>query len=147
MQGDFAPNAITMAQRALAQYGRLGATRIYQAPSVGVLPAPLGSTSQSVPITWRTNGIVVAMYGQTLDGLASSFAGVSARVQIGGSEDLFTDGNTGVFVPLLALFGNAQNWFPIMRQTYKTQVWSVSFRNDSGIAQTPSLQFAVVEQD
>jgi len=145
MDGDFAPNPIEMARRSLAAYGRVGATRIYQAPAVGSVAA--GATSQAVPITWRRDGIVVAMYGQTADGAAASFAAMAARVQIGGSEDLFTDGNTGVFVPMLALFGSAQNWFPLMRRVYKTQVWSVSFQNTSGGALTPSLMFAMVEAE
>lgn len=144
MRGDFAPTPIEIAQRLASQYGRLGATRIYQAPSVGAVAA--GATSQSVPITWRTDGLVIAMYGQTLDGAVASLAGMSVRVQIGGSEDLFTDGNTGVAVPMLALFGQAQNWFPLMRACYKTEVWSVSFVNATAGALTPSVQFAVVEK-
>ena len=144
MHGDFGPNAITLAQRLVSQSGRLGATRIYQAPAVGSVAN--GATSQAVPITWRTDGIVIAMYGQTLDGAVASLAGMALRVQLGGSEDLFTDGNTGVAVPMLSLFGQAQNWFPLMRQCYKTQVWSVSFTNTSGGALTPSVQFAVIEK-
>jgi hypothetical protein len=67
------------------------------------------------------------------------------RVRIGGNEDLFTDGQSGVFVPMLALFGQTQNWFPLWRRATPGVDWTITYKNQSG-AQTaiPSFILAFI---
>lgn len=141
---DWPPNVLEAIQRQVSQFGRTGSTKIYAVPDLGA-PLALGApitTSQPQTITFRENGVLIAMYGQELSGTAPKFATTRVRVQIGGSEDLFTDGQSGVFLSLLSLFGGAQNWYPIWRRVTPGVRWVVTYQNlDTVATATPSAQF------
>lgn len=138
------PQPLELAQLQLAQFGRLGAQRVYQFPEVAALNP--GTTSQQQSVRFRTSGIVTGIYGATLAGTQLQLAEIGVKVLIGGSEALFTDGSADVFVPLVALVGGAQNWFALNRRVYDGQSWTVQYLNRSGASViTPFLQLSVVE--
>lgn len=142
-QQDWPNNVLEAIQRQVSQFGRTGATKIYAVPDVTAIAA--SGTSQPQTVTFREAGVVIAMYGQELAGTAPKFAQTRVRVQIGGSEDIFTDGQSGVFVSMLSLFGGAQNWFPLWRRAVPAVRWIVTYQNlDAGATATPSLQFALL---
>lgn len=143
MGGEALPHYVELMQRQLSQFGRIGATRIVATPDVAAIAA--STTSQPQVINWRDDGIVVALYGSELAGTAPKFAMTRVRVQVSGSEDLFTDGQAGVFISMLALFGGAQNWFPILRRVRRGVQWVVTYQNqDAGATATPSTSFAFI---
>lgn len=146
MQGDFPPNVVELIQRQLSQFGRVGATKIYIAPALSAaIAAVAGTTGGPTNIRFREPGTVIAIYGQEQAGTAPKFATTEVRIQVGGSEDLFTDGEVGAFVPLLALFGGALNWFPMWRRAQPGVDWLVTWRNQSGAATAiPTLCLAFV---
>jgi hypothetical protein len=85
------------------------------------------------------------MYGQELSGTAAKFASTTVRVQLGGQEDLFTDGNSGVGVSMLSLFGGAQNWFPLWRRVIPGVNWVITYGNNDSLAvAVPSVQFGFI---
>lgn len=135
----FPPNVVELIQRQVSQFGRVGATKIYTAPALAAAIAA-GASVESVPVTirFREPGTVIALYGQEVAGTAAKFATTDIRVQIGGTEDLFTDGQQGTFVPMLGLFGGALNWFPLWRRALPGVDWVFTFRNrDAGATATP----------
>ncbi len=146
MFGDFPANTIELIQRQLSQFGRVGATKVYRAPALtAALAAVAGTVSTPQNIRFREPGTVIACYGQEQAGTSASFATTEVRVQIGGQEDLFTDGNVGTFVPMLALFGGPNNWFPLWRRAQPGVDWTVTYRNQSGSATAiPSLMLAFI---
>lgn len=134
MNGDFPPNVVELIQRQLSQFGRVGATKIYAVPTLSSTVAAASSVTtpqQSTPqsIRFREPGTVIALYGQALAGTPASFAGTEVRVQIGGQEDIFTDGQAGVYVPMLALFGPNLNWFPLWRRASPGVDWVITYQN------------------
>lgn len=141
----FPPNVIELIQRQLSQFGRVGATKIYRAPALsGPMAALAGTEVSPGPMRIKEPGTMIAMYGQELAGTAAQFAATEVRVQIGGNEDLFTDGQSGAFVPMLALFGGAQNWFPIWRRAKPGTDWFITYRSADAVAKTPSVYFAFI---
>lgn len=140
MPTDFPPSYIDLTQRQLSQYGRVGATRVYRTPVIAAIGA--GLDSNPVPIQFREPGIVIAAYGQEIAGTVANLAGTEVRVQVGGTEDLFTDGTAGQFVPLLALFGSTQNWFPMLRRAVPGIDWQITFRNRTAGNVTPVFALA-----
>jgi len=145
-RNDFPPALIEQARRRIGAFGRIGATRIYRVPPLPAVLAP-GDQSSQIPVRFRVDGVVLAMYGQESESATNaSAAQASARIQISGSEDLFTDGQSGAFVNFLALFGPTQNWFPIERRVYTGQDWTTTYQNE-GVAGdiNPQIFFAVLE--
>ena len=144
MQGEWPPNVIETIMRQVSQFGRTGATKIYAVPSLGV-SVPASSSLQAQPLQFREPGVVIAMYGQELSGTAAKFASTTVRVQLGGQEDLFTDGNSGVGVSMLSLFGGAQNWFPLWRRVIPGVNWVITYGNNDSLAvAVPSVQFGFI---
>lgn len=144
MQGEWPPNVIEAIMRQVSQYGRTGSTKIMAVPALSAAIA-ISSTVQAQPLQFRESGVVIAMYGQELAGTAAKFASTTVRVQIGGQEDLFSDGNAGVGVSMLALFGGAQNWFPLWRRVIPGVNWVVTYGNNDGAATaTPSCFFGFI---
>lgn len=126
-----------------------GANRLYRVPSpstnIGSGSPSSPTTIAAIPIRFRKPGIAVAMYGQVLSAVAADAAGLEVRVQLGGTRDLFTDGDSGTFVPYFALFGSSQNWFPLDLGVTEGQDWSVTWRNVGSNAVMPSLIISVFE--
>ncbi len=131
MLADFPQNVFGLLQQQLASMGRIGATRLLVTTDVAS-PA-VGQASTPVPVRFTKRGIVLAMYGQETDtATPAAFAQCGVRCQIGGTEDLFVDGQGGPsFAPMLALFGGVNNWFPLMRRAVPGTDWVFTFRNDT----------------
>ena len=141
---DFPRNILALAQQTLALMGRVGATRVYTTPPVTALPGP-GTISQPAAVRFTTPGWVLAMYGQeSQQATPASYARTGVRVQIGGDQDLFIDGNGGPsYGSMLALFGGVNNWFPLVRRVVQGDLWITTFRNnDPALAITPEVEFA-----
>lgn len=131
--GEFPPNVIELIQRQLSQFGRVGATKIYMTPGLSAaIAAVAGTQGGPVNIRFREPGTVIALYGQEQAGTTAKFATTEVRIQIGGQEDLITDGQSGTFAPMLALFGPNLNWFPLWRRAVPGVDWTFTYRNQSG---------------
>lgn len=147
--GEFPPNVVELIQRGLTQFGRVGATKGIIAPA---LSAPVAAAGAGGPglggpsqIRFLEDGVVVAMYGQEQAGTVASFASTEVQVKIGGSENLFTDGQAGTFAPLLALFGPNLNWWPLWRRVDNGDIWTVNWRNQNVAATAiPTLMLAFI---
>jgi hypothetical protein len=137
------PHAVEMQARYLAQFGRVGATRVYKWDETGTIAA--GAVAQPPAVRFRKTGLVIGVYGCALDGLFPSQAGMAAKITIGGSEELFTNGQSGQFISFLTLFGFSQNWFPVNRLVYDGNDWTVQFRNRTAGPIEPELCLAVIE--
>lgn len=146
MNGDYPPNVVELIQRQLSQFGRVGSTKVYAAPALAAaIAAVAGTESQPVAIRFREPGTVIAAYGQEQAGTTAKFATTEVRVRIGGQEDLFTDGQSGAFLPMLMLFGPNLNWFPLWRRAIPGVDWTVTYRNQSGAATAiPSFGLAFI---
>jgi hypothetical protein len=145
-------SVIDAAQRTLALYGRLGATRIVRVAPLGapIAVAPsstVPTVSTAIPVQWREDGVVLAAYGQERTGTVAKFASTEARIQISGSEDLISDGTNGTFMPFLAMFGPNVNWFPFTRKVRSGVNWTVTYRNtDTAAVCNPDLIFAFIAE-
>lgn len=144
MNGDFPPNVVDLIQRQLSQFGRVGSTKIYVFPALAGTLAGGGTISAPSNIRFREPGTVIALYGQELAGTVAAFAATAIRIQVGGQEDLFTDGNSGTFIPMLAAFGPTVNWFPLWRRAIPGVDWTITFQNNAGSAITPSAMLAFI---
>lgn len=142
-------SVIETAQKQLAMYGRAGATRIIKVPALSVaVPAGLGQQAAAPPLPWKTNGTVIAMYGQERTGTVAKFAQSEIRVQVGGDEDLCSNGTAGDFFPMLAVFGPNLNWFPLTRRVSRGVNWQITYQNqDAGAAMNPTVLFAFISDD
>lgn len=141
------PPAVQWAQQQLAQYGRVGATKIVVVPALAaVLPAALGSVVSAPNLTWRKPGTVIALYGQERTATAVKLAGTEFQLQFSGEEFFVTNGSGSDFFPMLGLVGGATNWFPITRRVDDGHVWTASYRQRdvAGTTSDPTIGFAVI---
>jgi len=77
-----------------------GATRYWQTPSFGTVANGTDSTPQ--PVRFTRDGFVTSFMGSLASGAVADYGGSSLRVQLGGTEDLFVDGQGGpAFFPFL----------------------------------------------
>ncbi len=146
MNGDFPKHVFDLLQQQLASTGRAGATRYFLTPDVAS-PAAVGGLSVPASIRFTERGIALAMYGQETDtATAAAFAQCAVRCQIGGTEDLFVDGQGGpAFAPMLALFGGVNNWTPLLRRVTPGVDWTFTFRNDTAAGTIdPKVIIAVI---
>jgi hypothetical protein len=146
MIADFPKHVFDLLQQQLATTGRIGATRYFLTPNVAS-PAAAGGISTPVSIRFTQKGIALAMYGQeTATATAALYAQTAFRCQIGGTEDLFVDGQGGpAFLPMLAAFGGVNNWTPLLRRVTPGVDWTFTFRNDTAAgAIVPRIVIAVI---
>lgn len=146
MLADFPKNVFDMLQQQLAQTGRIGATRYFVTSAVAS-PTAAGGISAPVPVRFNVRGVALAMYGQETDtATVAAYAQCAVRVQIGGTEDLFVDGQGGpAFAPMLALFGGVSNWTPLMRQVQPGVDWVFTFQNNTAAGTiNPKIVLAVI---
>lgn len=116
----------------------VGATQYYQAPPFGALLTLTTSTPQTIRYT--RPGWVYGIMGQTDAGTAASYAGTTLRVQIGGTEDLFIDGQGGpAFSPFLALFGGTPNAQRCLRRVGDGVLWTFTVANGTAGTVTPTV--------
>lgn len=146
MNGDFPKHVFDLLQQQMASTGRVGATRFVLTPDV-TSPAAAGGISAPSSIRFNVNGIALCMQGQE-GALATSvsFAQCAFRCQIGGTEDLFIDGQGGpAFFPMLLAFGGVNNWMPLMRRVREADLWTFTFQNNLAAGTiTPKIAIAVI---
>jgi len=145
MNTDHPIPAIAWAQAQLAQYGRIGSTRIMKVPDLAAPIAGVAGTVVAAPLlTFRDAGTVIALYSQELAGTVAKFASTEIRVQFSGDEDLISNGSGGDFAAILALCGPNVNWYPITRRVARGDNWAISWRNQSASTATPQCLFGFI---
>lgn len=128
------PNVIESILRQVSQWGPIPGTKAWKVPALGTSVAVASAATtptiaQAPPLQWREPGFVCAMKGSEQSGTGARFAKTGIRIQIGGQEDIFSDGNSGVDLSLLTLFGGALNWLPLWRRVVPGVNWVVSWYN------------------
>lgn len=128
---DFPKHVFDMLQQQLAATGRIGGTKYFLTSDVGS-PAAAGGISTPVPMRFNVSGIALCIQGQeTETATPATYAQTAFRCQIGGTEDLFVDGQGGpAFMPMLLAFGGVNNWMPIMRRVRPGVDWVFTFQNN-----------------
>lgn len=146
MMNQFPKHVFDLLQQQLASTGRIGGTRYFLTPDV-VSPAAAGGVSAPASIRFNVEGIALCIQGQETDtATAAAFAQCAFRCQIGGTEDLFVDGQGGpAFMPMLLAFGGVNNWMPTMRWVRPGVDWSFSFKNNTAAGTiNPKIMVAVL---
>jgi hypothetical protein len=133
-------------QQQLATTGRIGGTRYFLTSNVAS-PAAAGGISVPAPVRFNVEGIALCIQGQETDtATAPAFAQTAFRCQIGGTEDLFVDGQGGpAFMPMLLAFGGVNNWLPTMRWVKPGVDWVFTFQNNQAAGTiNPKIMIAVI---
>ena len=152
----FPKHVFDLLQQQLATTGRIGGTRYFLTSdvaspdaaggrSISASPDRLGS--HPVPVRFNVEGIALCIQGQEgATATAASFAQCSFRTQIGGTEDLFVDGQGGpAFMPMLLAFGGVNNWMPTMRWVQPGVDWVFTFQNNTAAGTiNPKIMIAVI---
>lgn len=150
MNGDFPKHVYDLLMQQMASMGRVGATRFFLSPDVAS-PAAAGGISAPSSIRFNVNGIALCIQGQEGQTASSaSFAQCAFRCQIGGTEDLFVDGQGGpASMPMLLAFGGVNNWMSVMRRIREADLWTFTFTNNTAAGViTPKIAVAVIsDQD
>jgi hypothetical protein len=104
----------------------LGVTHIVRVQGVTGLNST-APTTEKLKIEWPGGrGLIRSVFAGTLDGDLASLSKVSLRMLINGSDDLFTDGESPAFVPLIAFQAANHNWFRLKDyEVTAQQRWSV----------------------
>lgn len=147
MIGDFPKHVFDLLNQQLANTGRIGATRYFVTSALASSPSALGGESVPVPVRFNVNGIALCIQGQeAVLATPASFAQCSFRCQIGGTEDLFVDGQGGPsFMPMLLAFGGVNNWMPMMRRVKPGVDWIFTFKNNTAAGTiNPTIVIAVI---
>jgi len=144
MIADFPKHVFDLLQQQLASTGRIGATRYFVSPDVASPAAGAVSTPSTIRFTER--GIALALYGQEGEFATQlTFAGTGVRCQIGGTEDLFVDGQGGpAFASMLTLFGGQNCWTPLVRRVTPGTDWTFTFRNRTAGVIAPSVTIGFI---
>lgn len=119
--------------RQLAGTGlRLAGTRVMTAPALAAAMAA-GANVLGGPVSLHFNepGTVLALVAQELAGTLPKYATTEVRIQIG-DDDVFSDGRTGTFMPLLAMLGPTQGYFPLIKRADQNLDWTITWRNQDG---------------
>jgi hypothetical protein len=142
----FPKHVFDMLQQQLATTGRIGGTRYFLTSTLATSPAAGGGISVPVPVRFNVEGLALCIQGQEITGTPAAFAQCSFRTQIGGTEDLFVDGQGGpAFMPMLLAFGGVNNWMPTMRWVVPGVDWVFSFQNNTAAGTiNPKVMIAVI---
>jgi hypothetical protein len=111
------------------------------------MAAVAGTEVQAPMLRFTKGGIIFALYAQEELATAVSYATTEIKVAIGGSDNLFNDGSAPAFVPLLALVGGAQNWYPLWRRVIPGVDWQITYRTSNAVAKTPSCFFSFISDE
>jgi hypothetical protein len=111
----------------------LGATHIIRVTAIDPAGIAAGATTQTLKIEWPGGrGVIRSIYAGTSDGLVASLSSISLRVTVNGTDDLFTDGESPAFVPLVAFQSQNHNWFRLRDyEVTAQQRWTVQLRNEN----------------
>jgi len=126
---------------------KAGATRYFQTPPFGAVAALTDSVPQ--PIRFTRFGYVVSILGSIQSGAVADYAATTLRVQIGGTEDLFVDGQGGpAFVPFLALFGGIVNERRCLRRVAPGDLWTFTCHDNAAAGSvTPLVQVSFLDDE
>jgi hypothetical protein len=121
-----------------------GATRYFKTPPFGSVSANTLSSPQ--PIRFTRDGFVTSYFGQIQSGAAADYGAAALRVQIGGSEDLYVDGQGGpAFCGYLELFGGVPAKQRLVRRVVRGDLWVFTVQNlyptTTAITPTVTLSF------
>jgi len=112
------------------------------------LSAPVG-LSQSINLTWPTDGMLVAIAGTTQDGLLASMAGVGIQIVVDGQYNLISSGaNQGSsYVPLAQVSGanSTLGRYLVKKEFRQATSWSVFLQNNTGAAVPVDLRFDYID--
>lgn len=123
-----------------------GAHRLIRVPSPGTMQPE--TTSQTTRVVWPQSGRVLAVRAFALDpqgdiAVDTASGLVSAAILIDGETALFSNGESGDFIPLLAFSPGAAPWFQIEVPVIANRPWQITFRNLSvDFPLRPELVFA-----
>ena len=139
-------NISALARQRLTGLSR-GANRVYRVPALAAALSVALSPVQAKPIRIRTNGIMIGLNIQVQDALAASLAALEVRIQIAGTVDLFTDGESGVFMPAYMLCGAQGFWYPLDVPVEKGLDIFCTWQEITGGPATcvPSIAFNILE--
>jgi hypothetical protein len=105
--------------------------------------------TSNVQLTYPTDGYLVGIRATTEDGAAASASGLLLRVQVDGSEDLFSSGqgNGAGYVAFSQISGqNSQlGSYMICRPFWQASAWVVSFNNTTGSNLVADVTFDIVD--
>ena len=143
---NFPPNVLALVQQQLSFLGEIGATKVLTVPRLSAaIAAGVGNVSPPQTVYIREPGTIIALQCSELRGTAAGYAEVGIGVQIGGTTNLFTDGQVGTFVPLLELVGGANRSFGLLRRAEPNVNWVVQYTNFSAVnAANPSASFLFI---
>lgn len=121
----------------------------------GITPAAalgVGTTQAAVPVKWPQSCYVVGITFGTIEGTPAALNAMSVRIQVEGTLDIFTDGNSGAFLHVGSL-GSSQGigqgaYYPFIRWADQSTTWQVTVKNEApggGATITPVVQFLIVD--
>ena len=123
-----------------------GANRYYRVPPVSSAISA-GTSSSPLQVRLRSPGIIVALYGQVQSATDADAATTEFRIQLAGTRDIITDGDSGTFMPFLTAFGKGQQWLPLDIPSVEGLDITVTYRVvTGGNSATPSITFGIFEQ-
>lgn len=140
---EFPPAIVALIHRQLAQYGRMGADTVYRIPELNAALTP-GLTRTATPLRFNKAGYILAMYGTTDVATAPANARTAIQLEFGSTEWLCTDGQGGAFMSFRSMFGDTQNWFPLLREVEPGDNWTVTYRNRNAFDVIPEVEFSFV---
>jgi hypothetical protein len=121
-------DGVTSLRQLLELADLAGSTRYLKTPAFGAI-APL-TISGPQTIRFTRDGFVTAFSGQIQSGAAADYAAAALRVQIGGQEDLFVDGQGApAFAGFLELFGGVPARRRIVRRVVRGDLWTFTVQN------------------
>lgn len=123
-----------------------GATRVLQVPAFGVVATGQSSTPQNIVCT--RGGYFVALHGSIASGAIADYAATNLRLQIGGTEDFFVDGQGGpAFSPFLLNFGVFPGYKRVLRRVEKGDLWTFTVQNLTAGNVTPTVSMDFIGDD
>lgn len=119
--------------------------KLLRVPSVGSLAAATTSSAQLIKFPRRA--LVIGIVGQVKEATDVGLASAEARIIVRADRDLFIDGNGGVFMPFMALFGLGKPFFPLGIPVEQAEPWTVYLKNaHAATTYTPDLIFLLREE-
>lgn len=126
-----------------------GATRYFKTPAFGSVVANTISTPQ--PIRFTRDGFVTSYFGQIQSGAVADYGAAALRVQIGGSQDVYIDGQGGpAFCGYLELFGGVPAKQRFVRRVSRGDLWVFTVQNlnaPGGQAVVPTVTLAFLDDE
>lgn len=114
-----------------------------------VVSVAANSVSNAYRIKWNLNGQIVRVGGCVLgivqpDTLTNGLTSIGIKCVIDGEQELFSDGESGTYMPLATLFSENRRTESFNYRVKAGSIWVVTFRNfNATVAYTPHFAFSV----